>query len=134
MRRQLRRDHRVITRAPVVRGSPPLGAVVSVLPTGHSRVMLGKVPHFYHGGVYYRRSGSGTGGPGASGGRDPRVTRIDPRLLDPEFLAARRDAQLNEISDRYKGRESMLVQLPTGGEVTLKEAMDSIIERKWWRG
>ena len=31
---------------------------------------------------------------------DPRVLRIDPRLLDPEFLAARRDAQLNEISGR----------------------------------
>lgn len=31
---------------------------------------------------------------------DPRVLRIDPRLLDPEFLSARRDAQLNEISDR----------------------------------
>ena len=28
------------------------------------------------------------------------VTRVDPRLLDPEFLAARRDAQLNEISNR----------------------------------
>ena len=29
------------------------------------------------------------------------MLRIDPRLLDPEFLAARRDAQLNEISDRH---------------------------------
>ncbi len=31
---------------------------------------------------------------------DPRIRRIDPRLVDPEFLAARRDMQLNEISDR----------------------------------
>lgn len=31
---------------------------------------------------------------------DPRIRRIDPRLIDPEFLAARRDMQLNEISDR----------------------------------
>lgn len=31
---------------------------------------------------------------------DDGVTRIDPRLLDPEFLAARRDAQLREISGR----------------------------------
>lgn len=29
---------------------------------------------------------------------DGGVTRIDPRLLDPEFLAARRDAQYNDIS------------------------------------
>ncbi len=31
---------------------------------------------------------------------DDGVTRIDPRLLDPTYLAARRDAQLNEISNR----------------------------------
>ena len=31
---------------------------------------------------------------------DPRIRRMDPRLIDPEFLAARRDMQLNEISDR----------------------------------
>ena len=31
---------------------------------------------------------------------DPRIRRIDPRLIDPDFLAARRDLQLNEISDR----------------------------------
>ncbi len=42
---------------------------------------------------------------GSSGGfdvddDDPRIRRIDPRLIDPEFLAARRDMQLNEISDR----------------------------------
>ncbi|MDH3294358.1 MAG: J domain-containing protein [Acidimicrobiia bacterium] len=36
----------------------------------------------------------------AESGADPRALRIDPRLLDPEFLAARRDAQLNDISDR----------------------------------
>ena len=31
---------------------------------------------------------------------DRGVTRIDPRLLDPSFLAARREAQLDEISAR----------------------------------
>lgn len=29
------------------------------------------------------------------------VTRIDPRLLDPAFLAARREAQLDDISTRH---------------------------------
>lgn len=28
------------------------------------------------------------------------ITRIDPRLLDPEFLAARRDAQFEQVSTR----------------------------------
>ena len=31
---------------------------------------------------------------------DDGVTRIDPRLLDPQFLAARREAQLDDISAR----------------------------------
>lgn len=41
--------------------------------------------------------------PGSTGAgirTDDGVTRIDPRLLDPEFLAARRDAQLHDISAR----------------------------------
>lgn len=42
------------------------------------------------------------GSTGASRGvrTDDGVTRIDPRLLDPEFLNARRDAQIHEISAR----------------------------------
>ncbi len=31
---------------------------------------------------------------------DDGITRIDPRLLDPDFLAARRQAQVDEISNR----------------------------------
>ncbi len=41
------------------------------------------------------------GYPGSTGVRtEEGVTRIDPRLLDPEFLASRRDAQLTDISAR----------------------------------
>jgi hypothetical protein len=45
------------------------------------------------------------GYPGATGASrgirtDDGVTRVDPRLLDPDFLAARRDAQIHEISAR----------------------------------
>lgn len=41
-------------------------------------------------------------GPGPRAGvtTDEGVTRIDPRLLDPRFLAARREAQLEQISNR----------------------------------
>ncbi len=41
--------------------------------------------------------------PGSTGAgirTDEGVTRIDPRLLDPEFLSSRRDAQLADISTR----------------------------------
>ncbi len=41
---------------------------------------------------------AGTGGAGVR--TDDGVTRIDPRLLDPEFLAARREAQFQEISTK----------------------------------
>ncbi|MGI9594824.1 MAG: J domain-containing protein [Acidimicrobiales bacterium] len=45
--------------------------------------------------------GGHPGSTGATGIRtDDGVTRIDPRLLDPEFLTARREAQLSEISSR----------------------------------
>ncbi len=41
------------------------------------------------------------GSTGAAGVRtDDGVTRIDPRLLDPAFLAARRESQFDEISSR----------------------------------
>lgn len=47
-------------------------------------------------------SGGYPGSTGASRGirTDEGITRIDPRLLDPEFLNARRDAQIREISTR----------------------------------
>ncbi|MGH1491254.1 MAG: J domain-containing protein [Acidimicrobiales bacterium] len=47
------------------------------------------------------QAGSQPGSTGSTGIRtDDGVTRIDPRLLDPEFLASRRNAQLTEISAR----------------------------------
>ncbi len=47
------------------------------------------------------QTGAPVGSTGAQGFRtDDGVIRIDPRLLDPEFLTARRDAQLDEISTR----------------------------------
>jgi hypothetical protein len=46
-----------------------------------------------------RRGGPGEATARAAGVRsDDGVIRIDPRLLDPEFLAARRHAQFDEIS------------------------------------
>jgi hypothetical protein len=43
---------------------------------------------------------AGGAGSGDSTAADDRVIRIDPRLLDPEFLAARREAQFEEVSRR----------------------------------
>jgi hypothetical protein len=45
-------------------------------------------------------SGGYPGSTGAGVRTDEGVTRIDPRLLDPEFLASRREAQLTDISAR----------------------------------
>lgn len=64
---------------------------------------------------------------------------VSLRLAEAEMYVQMRDparAQdtLDEISKRFRGREGMLVELPTGGQGTLGEAMDSILERKWWRG
>ncbi|MFV0260272.1 MAG: J domain-containing protein [Acidimicrobiales bacterium] len=51
---------------------------------------------------YDRRLADGGSASRANGIRvdDQGVSRIDPRLLDPSFLAARRHAQLDEISNR----------------------------------
>ncbi|MDH3684202.1 MAG: J domain-containing protein [Acidimicrobiia bacterium] len=51
---------------------------------------------------YDRRIGGSGAAVAGSGGirNDDGVIRIDPRLLDPEFVAARRHAQFDEISNR----------------------------------
>jgi hypothetical protein len=38
---------------------------------------------------------------------------------------------LNEIEDRYAGRETMLVDYPIGEQSTLEEAIENISDRKW---
>ena len=52
--------------------------------------------------AYDRTVGPQIPGPGQRPGVQTTdgVTRIDPRLLDPEFLAARREAQFEQISGR----------------------------------
>jgi hypothetical protein len=53
----------------------------------------------YQGGQGQRVGSAGSGPTGIS--TDDGVTRIDPRLLDPEFLAARRQAQQSDISSQH---------------------------------
>lgn len=52
--------------------------------------------------AYDRQLAPGVPAPGERAGVDTTdgVTRIDPRLLDPQFLAARREAQFDQISGR----------------------------------
>ncbi len=54
-------------------------------------------------GVGAASSAQSPGGPSEGIRVDDGVTRIDPRLLDPDFLDARRQAQLDEI-DTVHGR------------------------------
>jgi hypothetical protein len=37
------------------------------------------------------------------------------------------------VSNRYRGREGMLVQMPNGTQMTVGEAIESLSNRKWWK-
>lgn len=52
------------------------------------------------------------------------------QLRDP----ARAQDVIDEVRELYRGRENMLVELPNGKETTLEKAVESLSDRKWWRG
>jgi hypothetical protein len=58
------------------------------------------------------------------------------RFMEAEMLAMMRyprrvqDA-IDEIEDRYEGRETMLIDYPIGDQTTLAEALQYLRERKW---
>ena len=71
----------------------------------------------------------------------PEVMALDVslRMSEAELYIQIHDPKraqdvIDEVWRRYEGREGMLVELPTGGEGTLGEAIDSICDRKWWKG
>lgn len=44
------------------------------------------------------------------------------------------DQMIGEIERRYAGREEMLVAYPLGSEGTLREGLEKLRKRDWWRG
>ena len=70
----------------------------------------------------------------------PEVMALDVslRIAEAELYVQMRDpgrAQrvIDDVSRRYQGREGMLVEMPTGEQMTLGEAIASLSDRKWWK-
>ncbi len=60
------------------------------------------------------------------------------RLVKAELLIHMREpgrAQrvVDELRERFQGRENMLVDFPVGERSTLEEAIQALSRRKWWR-
>lgn len=71
----------------------------------------------------------------------PEVMALDVslRIAEAEMYVQMRDparAQqvIDDVRERYEGREGMLVELPTGEQTTVGEAIESLADRKWWKG
>jgi hypothetical protein len=73
--------------------------------------------------------------------RHPELAALDAnvRLTQAELLIQMREPSraqqvIEKLAARYAGREEMVVAYPIGDEGTLREALDLLRERKWWRG
>jgi hypothetical protein len=71
----------------------------------------------------------------------PEVMALDVslRIAEAEMYVQMRDparAQqvIDDVRSRYEGREGMLVELPNGEQTTVGDAIDSLADRKWWKG
>ena len=70
--------------------------------------------------------------------RHPELMALDAnlRLAQADVLVRmhetrRAQATIDEIRKRFSGRESLLVEYPIGGQTTLKQALQSLEDRKW---
>jgi hypothetical protein len=68
----------------------------------------------------------------------PEVMALDAnlRFMKAEILTQMRytrrvQESIDDIEDRYMGRESMLVEYPVGEQRALGEALEMLRERKW---
>ena len=71
----------------------------------------------------------------------PELAAMDAslRLITAEILIQMRETsraqrEIELVADRYKGHGDMIVSYPIGSQGTLREALDTLRERKWWRG
>jgi hypothetical protein len=70
--------------------------------------------------------------------RHPELAAVDAtlRLVKAELLMHMRETrrmqrELDELSRRFEGRSDLLVEYPPGRQVTLKQALELLDERKW---
>jgi len=71
----------------------------------------------------------------------PELASMDAslRLLTAELLiqmreTSRAEREIELVAERYEGHGDMIVAYPIGSQGTLSEALDTLRERKWWRG
>ena len=61
-----------------------------------------------------------------------RTVRLAEASVLIQLRQTRRVQQvIDEVTSRYAGRESLLVEYPIGGQTTLAEALESLRTRKW---
>jgi predicted polyphosphate/ATP-dependent NAD kinase len=63
---------------------------------------------------------------------------VSLRISEAELYVQMRDTAraqqvIDDVSNRYRGREGMLVQMPNGTQMTVGEAIESLSNRKWWK-
>jgi hypothetical protein len=70
--------------------------------------------------------------------RHPELMALDAslRFVQAEVLVRMRDTRrvqrtIEEIEERYRGRENMVVQYPIGGQGTIAEGLEILRSRKW---
>ena len=73
--------------------------------------------------------------------RHPELTALDAnlRFAKAELLIRMREQRraqrvIEEIERRYAERDDMVVGYPLGQEGTLREGLEVLRDRKWWRG
>ena len=71
----------------------------------------------------------------------PELAAMDAslRLLTAELLIGMREPsraehEIESVAKRYQGHSDMIVSYPIGSQGTLQEALETLRERKWWRG
>ena len=71
----------------------------------------------------------------------PELAAMDAslRLLTAELLIQMRETsraqrEIEQVAERYQGHGDMIVGYPVGEQGTLREALETLRERKWWRG
>ena len=71
-------------------------------------------------------------------GRHPEVMALDAnmRLMKAEIFIVLRDTRrvqqtIEDITERYEGRENLLVEFPDGEQGTLLEGLQKLQQDKW---
>jgi hypothetical protein len=69
----------------------------------------------------------------------PELTALNAnlRILKADLLIrmrerARAEAALDEIAERFRGNEGMLIEYPPGQQTSVRRALDLLRQKRWW--